>query len=286
MPYPFTHHAAALVLVAVIIGFWPSYFGQLGEAPLAFHVHGLVASAWLLLVGFQSWTIHNGRRGLHRWFGRTSLVLFPLLIMSLVMIADLSASIFASGDSYYAVVGTTFGLATWVALLAYLVLITLALRHRRNVRLHGGFMVASLFFLWEPAASRLLVEYAGPFAIEGPADFGKVKHVIALSSAMVVPVGLYLYAKNRAHGLPFLIGTGFLLAQIAAIYWIADLGVFRDFFAAYAQWGPGITAGAGLVVGAAAAWIGWQYPKAPTRPTPSEEAPLRPGMRRPPTGAP
>lgn len=264
MPYPFTHHAAVFVFVVTLIAFWPSYFGQIGEAPFAFHAHAVIASSWLLLLALQSWSIHNRRIGLHRTCGRASLVLFPLLIATLVMIMDVSASIYAGGDAYYAVVGPVFGSATAVALLAYLVLITLALRYRRTPRLHGGFMVASLFFLWEPAASRLLVGFVEPFAIRGPADFTKIDDAIALASAMVVPVGIYLYATNRKHGAPFLIGTGFLIAQIAAVYWVADTEAFRQAFAAYAQWTPVSSAVTGLALGALAAWIGWQYPRPPT----------------------
>ncbi|MBS3745293.1 MAG: hypothetical protein KGY48_13140 [Wenzhouxiangellaceae bacterium] len=260
MPYRFTHHAAAFVFVAILVAFWPSYFGQLGDAPLAFHSHAIIASGWVLLIVLQSWSIHNGRLGLHRTFGRASLVLFPLLIMTLVMIMDVSAATFAGGDPYYAVVGPVFGAATLVAMLAYLVLITLALRYRRHVHLHSGFMVTSLFFLWEPAASRLLARYIEPFSIGGPADFHKVVDLIAIGTAMVVPVGVYLYATNRKRGTPFLIATGFLIAQIAAVCWIADTETFRRAFAAYAQWVPAYTASAGLALGALAAWIGWRYP--------------------------
>ncbi|MGK7294264.1 MAG: hypothetical protein ACNS61_00375 [Candidatus Wenzhouxiangella sp. M2_3B_020] len=262
MPYPYTHHAAGFVLVAILIAFWPSYFGSIGEAPFAFHAHAVIATAWVLLVALQSWSIHHRRISLHRTCGRASLVLFPLLTATLVMIMDVSATVYAQGDAYYAVVGPVFGIATLVALIAYLVLIPFALRNRRNARLHGGFMVATLFLLWEPAASRLLVGFVEPFAIEGPADFGKIDDVIALGSAMVVPIGIWLYAKNREHGAPFLIGTVFLVAQIAAVYLVADTGIWRRAFASYADWTPVLSASAGLVIGAIAVWIGWRNPKA------------------------
>jgi len=92
MPYPRAHYFIALVLLATIVGFWPSYFGNLGEAPLAFHVHGIVATAWVVLVASQSWLIHSGRNTLHRNFGMASLVLLPLLTGSLVMISNVSAA--------------------------------------------------------------------------------------------------------------------------------------------------------------------------------------------------
>jgi hypothetical protein len=260
MPYPYTHHAAVLVLAATVIAFWPSYFGSLADAPLAFHAHAIVATAWVLLVALQSWSIHHRRIGLHRVCGRTGLVLFPLLIATLVMIMDVSAAAFAAGGPYYAVAGPVFGAATCVALIAYLVLVTLAVRHRRDPRAHGGFMVATLFFLWEPAATRLLVGFVKPFAIGGPDDFGKIDDAIALGSAMVLPVGIYLSATVRTSRAPFVIGTAFLAAQIAAVYLLAGAEFFRRAFDAYAEWTPVISALAGLTLGAIAARIGWKYP--------------------------
>lgn len=54
MPYSKAHYVVALVLLATIIGFWPSYFGNLREAPLAFHFHGVIATAWIILLMLQA----------------------------------------------------------------------------------------------------------------------------------------------------------------------------------------------------------------------------------------
>jgi hypothetical protein len=92
MPYPHAHYLIALVFLATIVGFWPSYFSNLDDAPLAFHVHGITASAWVVLVAYQSWSIHSRHNTLHRKSGLASLVLLPLLTGSLVMIANVSAA--------------------------------------------------------------------------------------------------------------------------------------------------------------------------------------------------
>lgn len=150
MPYSKAHYVVALVLLATIIGFWPSYFGNLREAPLAFHFHGVIATAWIILLMLQAWSIHSGRVVFHRTLGRTSLILFPLLTGSLIMIANVSAAYYIAGGPYYGLVGPVFGYATIPPFIAYLLLYTQALRHRRQVHLHSGYMLGTAFSSGNP----------------------------------------------------------------------------------------------------------------------------------------
>lgn len=260
MPYPRAHLAVLTVLGVTIFAFWPSYFTILGDAPLAFHVHGITASAWMLLVAFQSWSIHRGRRSLHRTTGLASLVIFPVFTASLVMIVNVSAAGYQAGSPYYQVAGPPIGFATLVPLLVYPVLFFYALRERRTVWLHAGWMLSTVFFLWEPAASRLLVRYVPALAIAGPEDFHKVAEAIAWGSAMAVPVAVYLYLRNREHGIPFLVVAASLALQVAGTVWLADTALWRGWFDAYGQLPPVLTVGAGLLLGVAAVWLGWRRP--------------------------
>lgn len=260
MPYSKTHYFTALILLATIIGFWPSYFGNIGNAPLAFHVHGIVATAWVVLITFQSWSIHSKRISLHRNFGLASLILLPLLTGSLVMIANVSAAGFAGGGPYYDLLGPTFGYATLPPLLAYLVLFALALRHRRQVHLHAGYMVGTAFFMWEPAAARLLVRFYPPMEILGPADFPKAADAIALGIVLPLLLAIYFYLRNRKFGTPFLVVITFLAVQIGGIYFIADTEAWRQLFGWYATLPATITVGSGVLLGVLATWYGWSKP--------------------------
>lgn len=257
MPYPLAHYALGLVLLVTVVAFWPSYFGQLSEAPVAFHVHGVSAILWIVLAGFQSWTIHDGRRRLHRSMGLASLGLFPVLIASLVMIANVSAEAHAAGDAYGRQVGAVFVWATAAALVAYLWLFKEALRNRHRVHLHAGYMLATVFFLWEPAASRLLVGFFPPMAIGGPADFHKIPHAIALGSAMAIPVAFYLYLRRDRGRAPLLATIFLLLLQIGGIYTVAGTDLWRAGVEAYAGLPGWVTVGAGFLLGALAAGWGW-----------------------------
>ncbi len=265
MPYPKAHYFIALVFFVTIVGFWPSFFGNLGDIPLAFHVHGITASAWIMLVAFQSWSIHSRRNALHRTVGLASLILLPFLVGGLVMIANLSAVGYTEGVPRYELLGPIFAYATIPPLVGYLVLFAQALRYRRQVDLHAGYMLGTVFFLWEPAAARLLVRFFPPLEVSGPADLHKVPDAIALGIVLPLLLAIYLYLRNRKAGIPFLVVAVFLAVQIGGIYLIADTEVWRQFFGWYAKLPATITVGSGVLLGALAAWYGWRHPYVGTK---------------------
>ena len=260
MPYPRASYIIVLLAAVTLAGFWRSYFSSDEVVPLAFHVHGIAASAWILLVGIQVWSIHHGRRSLHRQTGLFSLGLLPIFTASLVMIANVSAAGYAEGGPYYSQLGPVFGYATFIPFLAYPLIFSLALINRRNVHLHAGYMLATLFPLWEPGFVRILTGFVPAMSISGPDDFHKLTDGIALSISMALAVAIYMYFRNRKNGMPFLVIGLFLVLQIVGCYLIADTDVWRAWFRAYSQIPSTITVSVGFIFGALAAWIGWRKP--------------------------
>lgn len=261
MPYRKAHYFIFAILVATLIGFWPSYFQQITNAPLAFHVHGVIALSWIFLMIFQSWSIHSKYRKWHRKTGLVSLALLPLLTGSLVMIANVSAAGYLTSDPYYQQLGPVFGFATVPPFIAYLILYSQALRHRRNVQLHAGYMLGTAFFMWEPAAARLLVRFVPGFDIAGPEEFYKAADAIAFGIVLPLLLAVYLYYRHRKFGTPMLLVSAFLVVQLAGIYLIAATTWWRELFAAYATLSAFVTVGLGVALGVLASWYGWTHPK-------------------------
>lgn len=258
MPYRNAYLYVAIVLVVTIIGFWPSYFSIIDDARLEFHAHAVTATAWIILVGFQSWSIHHRLTGLHRNVGKISLFLFPLLIASFVMIINVSASRFLKGDSqFWQQFGPIIGFIMVTAISAYLVLFVQALRYRRNVFLHAGYMLATPFILWESSFGRVINQFVP--SLQGVLDG------IVVSDIMAAALAIFLFLRDRKRGAPFLIAALFLIAQIAGIYLLVDAHWLRDMFTAYAQLPQEVTIGTGLILGSLAAWLGWTQPSAPKR---------------------
>jgi len=68
-----------LLLVMIVVGFWPSYFGPLTrgetEAPWVLHVHGAIYMAWMLMLVLQTWLAATGRIRTHRKVGTYGIAL-------------------------------------------------------------------------------------------------------------------------------------------------------------------------------------------------------------------
>jgi hypothetical protein len=259
MPYPYAKYFVGFVLVVIIAGFWNSYFVPIKEVPTAFHVHAFTALAWVSLLLFQDWAIRSRRRHLHKIGGMFSLFLFPFLIVGFVMIINVSAAAVVADDNPGAVFfGPSFGLAMLFAIFAYLTLFYQALRHRRNVRLHAGYMLTTPLILFESPFSRIILSYL-PFLIITGSEFPqRVLDAIVVAIAVSVVFALALYLRDRKTGVPFLVAAGFLFAESLSMYFGTNIEWVRQGFAAYAKIPTEITILVGFLAGAAVSWFGWR----------------------------
>jgi hypothetical protein len=266
MPYKYGHYFVGFVLVVILTGFWASYFAPIREVPLAFHVHAFTATSWLLLLIAQSVAIHRRANALHRIMGKASFALFPLLILGFTMIINVSAGRYAAREGdFIAFVGPAFGIGMAVAIAAYLVLFHGALKHRRNVRLHAGYMLATPLILFESPFSRLM-DAAFPWMnVIGSAGPRGLLDTIVVSDTLAIVFALGLYAMDRRHGAPWLIAAAFMALQAALMWFAPDIAAFGPMFDAYARIPDPVTLLAALAVGAATGWLGWQAGRAPAR---------------------
>lgn len=262
MPYRHAHYFVGLVLLVIMAGFWASYFAASRPAPLAFHVHAISSMTWLLLLIAQHLTIQRRANALHRQMGQASFVLFPFLILGFVMIINVTAANFAGGqDPFVNLIGSSFAIGMSVAIAAYLTLFFLALKHRRNVKLHAGYMLATPLILFESPFSRVIEQFLPWMNIIGSEGPRAVLYVIVISDVLAMLFALTLYMMNRKHGAPWLVAAGFIGLQ-AVLMWIAPaIPAFGAAFAAYTAVPVPVTLAGGVLAGAAAAWFGWEAGK-------------------------
>jgi hypothetical protein len=259
MPYRHAKFFVAFVLVVIVIGFWNSYFVPIAEVPTAFHVHAFTAITWVTLLLVQDWAIRSGRRRLHKIGGMFSLFLFPFLIVGFVMIINVSAAGYAANENPTArFLGPSFGLTMLIAILAYLVLFYQALRHRRNVRLHAGYMLTTPLILFESPFSRIIDSYL-PFLVFTGSDFPqRILDAIVIAMALSIAFALVLYLRDRKSGFPFLVAAGFLIVEAISMYVGTNIQWVRQGFGVYAQIPAALTIFLGFVLGAAVSWFGWR----------------------------
>jgi hypothetical protein len=258
MPYRYGHFYVAFVLLVILAGFWASYFAPIARVSLAFHVHATTASTWLLLLIAQSVAIHWRMNALHRKMGLASLALFPLLIVGLTMIINVSADRFAARESdFIAYLGPAFGIGMAVAIAAYLTLFYQALKTRRKVKLHAGYMLATPMILFESPFSRVMSTHFPWMNVIGSEGLQGLLDTIVISNALVAAFALVLYLRDRANGAPWLVAIFFTTLQSIVMWFAPGIPVLADLFAAYTQVPHWISLALALLAGAAAGWFGW-----------------------------
>lgn len=259
MPYRYANYFVGVVLVVIIIGFWDSYFTPIAEVPTAFHVHAFSALAWVGLLLFQNWSIRTRRRDLHKVGGMLSLFLFPFLIVGFVMIINVSAASYAANENPIAgFLGPSFGLSMLFAIIAYVVLYYLALKHRRNVKLHAGYMLTTPLVLFESPFSRIMLDHL-PFLIFTESDHPQIiLDSIVICMAMAIAFALFMYLRDRRWGTPFLVAAFLMLLQAISMYVGTSTQWVRQGFEAYAGIPDAVTMLIGFLLGAAVSWLGWK----------------------------
>lgn len=155
--------AAILALVAVAIGFHTTYTvpvlsGSYG-GPWWGHIHGALATAWVLLVIAQSWLVPE-RIAVHRRLGWAALALIPLWFASTVMLARESALIAVANGELETAQSNVLGALASPILVC--VLIGLAIRFRKRPQAHKRLIfVGTVLMLW-PAFVRWRHYFADP----------------------------------------------------------------------------------------------------------------------------
>ena len=264
MPYRNAPYYVLACIAVIIAGFWPSYFATEEDIPWQFHAHGVAASIWVLMVLMQSWTVHKEQLPLHRIVGRSSLFLFPFLIAGLAAIIDLTAKGYIAGDSPVRVqFGGQFLIGLALAVAAYVTLYYRALKYRRKVWVHSGYMLATPLILFESPFSRVMAMFVPGLTIQGPQDFDRIIPGIEWACAIELIIVAALWLKYREKAKPFLVAGGFIIAQMVTMAVLKDSTLLRPVLVAIGNVPSAVMVLAGFAIGAATSWTGWNAGKRP-----------------------
>ena len=269
MPYRHAHYYLLLLLPLAVLAFWPSYFANLAGSSPTFHLHGLTGTAWVLLLVAQSWTIHHGRRSLHRTIGLWSFLLFPLFIAGGLMVIQTMARTTAAGTNpFYNVYGASLGTLDAISTLGIGLLFFQALKHRRKVHLHARYMLGTVFFLLAPVIVRIITDYP-PLLIGGPPDFWKFTYGIHASNAVALLLLLILYRRAPKHGRPLATVAALIVLQSLCFDTLGRTGAWRAlFYGIGAMPTPSLVA-IGVAASAALVWFGWSAVPSQRKPAPA-----------------
>ena len=273
MPYRNAPYYILAVIAVIGAGFWQSYFSVWGDVPWQFHAHGVAASIWVLMVLMQSWTVHKEQLPLHRAVGKSSLLLFPFLIGGLAAIIDLTGKGYVAGtDPVRVGFGANMLIGLALAVAAYVVLYYRALKYRRKVWLHSGYMLATPLILFESPFSRMLGSWVPWLAVQGPTDISGILATIEWGMAAELLIIAVLWFRFRDKARPFLVAGGFIVAQMLAMWLTTGNAALNSMLVVIGNAPSAAVVLPAFVLGAMTSWAGWNAGKRPAVPAPAAQA--------------
>lgn len=257
IPYKNAHFFVLALIPASLVAFWPGFFSAMSQASLAVHIHSWSATAWVLLLASQSWSIHNGRHALHCFTGRLSLAIFPVFLASFLLVIQSEAQTVLDGNPYRAVFAPGIGVLTLIAFFAIGLLYYGGLKNRNNIHLHARYMLAIPLLFTESIFGRVFNAFLPGLIVNSLDDIRNIYWAIHLSQALAIALAAFLYFQNRKFGAPFLIVGMALILQSLALEIFDDLGWWRNVYLASAERPLAVPLLIGLIAAIIIAWRGW-----------------------------
>lgn len=154
--YPHASIAFVGFFLLTLAAFWPEYVVKLPNTPFDQNLHGAMMTIWFGMLITQPLLIRFGHRDVHRLLGRLSYAVFPIAVLSILMLAHrdlvlMKESRFWSHGQHAALPLTFAGM--------FVTSYVLAIRFRRQMPLHARFMIATSFPLIGPVVVRFFAHY-------------------------------------------------------------------------------------------------------------------------------
>lgn len=265
MPYRHAWMFIAALIAATVFAFWRSYFAVLTSSPPGFHIHGITASLWMLLLLAQSWTPHRGKMAVHRLTGRATFVAIPLFAAGSMAVMHSMAVGTVGGNPFYALWGAPLALLDLLAFGAVLYAAGMALLHRRAVRLHAGYMLSTALPLVSPVMGRVFNQTVPGITIRGPQDFPLFGWGVQLANVLVAVIALWLWRREPKHGRPWTVAFVVIVVQIVSFETVGASDAWLLVVRAIAATPLAVALTFGLAAGAAVVLLGWTSGAAPRR---------------------
>lgn len=185
------------VLLIALIGFYPSYFGNLQQNDFVHHFHGITATLWMLMLIAQAWLMRTGKVQVHRLVGRSSLLLVPLFLLSGVFMIK---AMLTSTSGFSQAFGSRLVWIDTITLITFLAAYLSAIYYRKNIQLHARFLASTAILVLPPALGRIM-----PRLGEWITSFEMAVHlsyVVCLVAVLALIYDDYRKGKLRA---PYLI---------------------------------------------------------------------------------
>lgn len=212
LPYPRAPLYFTLLLLIAAYGFYPSYFSRLQAMDFAHHVHGIAASAWMILLIVQGWFARQRQIRIHRALGKIVIVVASLFVTSGVLMIIV---MLRNTDPFSKTFGIRLAVVDASTVTYFAVAVGLAVRHRGDVQLHARFMTSTALMVLPPALARSLQGL-----VAGATSFHAAFNGSYFVAECVVGILLLDDAHTGRIRAPYLVLLGLLLCQHALFVYI------------------------------------------------------------------
>jgi hypothetical protein len=193
------HHVwiiLALLIPVTLLAFAPSYFKGLTFSQLPVttlvHLHTALMVLWVLLLISQAWLIRAKQYRIHRWTGRSSFVIVPLIVLVTLMLDRESLNRRPEVTTLDARIEIIF----WGQLIPFVMAWTLALMYRRRTAIHMRYMVSTVFAAGTAFIARIILNW---FAWLPGMD--NINNTVAANGAVLLLMLLALIANDWRLGI-------------------------------------------------------------------------------------
>lgn len=267
MPFRHAHWWVLAAFPLAVLAFWPNYLSAIGTSPWSYHLHGITASMWLLLLVIQSWSIQHGKRAFHRSNGLVSFALFPLFLAGGATIFVGMAERFVEASPFHQLYAPRLAWLDFVAIAGMAYFYFQALRYRRFVGKHSSYLLATAIFLLPPIFGRLAPIPMG-LNPTMPDFFAAMSMSFHYGNAATALIAFFIAWRAGRNGRPFVIAGVLTLVASLLFEWPGGSDAWWTLYPHFAELPTALLAVTAALLGALVGWAGW---RAGSRPAPIEE---------------
>ncbi len=200
----------SLLALAVIVGFWPSYFSVIQSVSTGPHVHGVLMMLWIAMLISQAYLIRSDNRSLHRAIGTSSYVLAPIIFWSGLAVAQ---DALLRGPGIATMEEAQVMALPLAPISGFALSWGLAIYYRKNRQLHARFMMSTGLIVSQAALLRVFLFFVPGFGNNDMAVHGAYVPLELVVVALVVGD-----RKNGFPRSPWLVALGVLVFSHALYF--------------------------------------------------------------------
>ena len=231
------HHVwiiLAFLIPATLLAFAPTYFKGLtfSQRPVTtlVHLHTAVMVLWVLLLISQAWLIRAKQYRIHRWTGRSSFVIVPLILLVTLMLERETLN----RKPEVTTLDARFDIFFWGQVISFVMAWALALMYRRRTPIHMRYMVSTVFAAGSAIVARIIINWFNWLP-----GLDNIDNTVAANGAVLLLMLLALIANDWRLGIG---RSPFWLVAITTL--IMHIGFFTftktDWWMSFVLWYAGV----------------------------------------------